>query len=163
MIHRKIYKLNGEPSSFPLIKNPGHGRPQCYAGFLFRRRDVFSAGRGHRPGGALAAQGADLLDIGGESTRPFSDPISTEEEIRTNRPDHQGLVKRISIPISWIPRKRKWPRLPWMPGRPWLMISAPCGFDPGLGEVAELWVPLILMHMQGTPVICRSSHTIIIC
>src|SRR4051794_31304833 len=49
---------------------------------------------------ALAAEGADILDVGGESTRPGSDPIPLEEELRRVVPVVAWLVRQCSLPIS---------------------------------------------------------------
>ena len=48
----------------------------------------------------LAEEGADILDIGGQSTRPGSDPVSEEEELRRVLPVVEELSRRLSIPIS---------------------------------------------------------------
>ena len=48
----------------------------------------------------LAQEGADILDIGGESTRPYSDPVSIEEETRRVIPVIEALARQVSIPIS---------------------------------------------------------------
>ncbi len=51
-------------------------------------------------GEKLAAEGAAIIDIGGESTRPFSDPVPVEEEIRRVVPVIEKLAQRVSVPIS---------------------------------------------------------------
>ena len=53
-----------------------------------------------KQGELLASEGADLLDVGGESTRPFSDSVPVEEELRRVIPVVSELAKRTSIPIS---------------------------------------------------------------
>lgn len=103
-------------------------------------------------GEALAAQGADLLDIGGESTRPFSASISVEEEIRRIVPVIKTLVKRISIPISIDTYKAEVARAALDAGAALVNDISALGFDPDLAQViAEYGVPVILMHIQGTP------------
>lgn len=103
-------------------------------------------------GEALAAQGADLLDVGGESTRPFSDSISFEEEIQRIIPVIRELVKRISIPISVDTYKAEVARAALDAGAVVVNDITALGFDPGIAKViADYQAPVILMHMQGTP------------
>ncbi len=103
-------------------------------------------------GETLAAQGADLLDIGGESTRPFSDPISTRDEIQRIVPVIRELAKRISIPLSVDTYKAEVAKAALDAGAGLVNDISALGFDPGLAKVvANYRVPVILMHMQGTP------------
>jgi dihydropteroate synthase len=116
-------------------------------GGLFFQRD-----RAIAQGEALAAQGADLLDIGGESSRPFSHPISVEEEIQRIVPVIKALVKRISIPISVDTFKGDVARAALDAGAALVNDISALRFDPHLGKVvADYQVPVILMHIQGTP------------
>ncbi len=116
-------------------------------GGLFFQRDKAIA-----QGEALAAQGADLLDIGGESTRPFSDPISTQEEIQRIVPVIRELGKRISIPLSVDTYKAEVAKAALDAGAGLVNDISALNFDSDLAKViAEYRVPVILMHMQGTP------------
>ncbi len=116
-------------------------------GGLFFRPDQAVA-----QGEALAAQGADLLDIGGESTRPFSESISTEEEIRRIVPVIKDLVRRTPIPISVDTYKAEVARAALDAGAALVNDISALGFDPQLARViAEYRVPVILMHIKGTP------------
>jgi dihydropteroate synthase len=100
----------------------------------------------------LAADGADILDIGGESTRPFSDPVSTEEEIRRVVPVIKELAQRVSIPISIDTTKSEVARRAIEAGASIINDVAALRFDPGLAAlVVEYDTPLILMHMLGEP------------
>jgi len=115
-------------------------------GMFFQREEAIAQGE------LLAAQGADLLDIGGESARPFSDPISPEEEIRRIVPIIKALSRRISIPISVDTWKAEVAQAALDAGATMVNDISSLGLDPRLGEVAATYgVPLILMHMQGTP------------
>jgi dihydropteroate synthase len=115
-------------------------------GMFFQREEAIAQGE------LLAAQGADLLDIGGESARPFSDPISPEEEIRRIVPIIKALSRRISIPISVDTWKAEVAQAALDAGAAMVNDISGLGLDPRLGEVAGTFgVPLILMHMQGTP------------
>jgi dihydropteroate synthase len=153
MIERKLYELSWRTHHLSL------GKKTLIQGVLNVTPDSFSDGglfldkeKAIAQGEALAAQGADLLDVGGESTRPFSDPISTEEEIQRITPIIRELVKRISIPISVDTYKAEVARAALEAGAGLVNDISALGFDPGLAKVvAEYRVPIILMHMQGTP------------
>lgn len=112
----------------------------------------FQKERAIAQGETLAAQGADLLDVGGESTRPFSDPVSTEEEIQRVAPIIRELAKRISIPISVDTYKAEVAKAALDAGAGLVNDISALGFDPALAQVvAGYRVPIILMHMQGNP------------
>ena len=103
-------------------------------------------------GEKLAADGADILDIGGESTRPFSDPVPVEEEIRRVVPVIEQLARRVSIPISIDTTKAAVARPALDAGASIINDVAALRFDPGLADLAvECETPLILMHMLGEP------------
>lgn len=103
-------------------------------------------------GERLAREGADILDIGGESTRPFSDPVPAEEEIRRVVPVIRALAPRIDIPVSIDTSKASVARAAIAAGASIINDVGALRLDPDLGKVAaETGVPLILMHMLGTP------------
>lgn len=100
----------------------------------------------------LEAEGADILDIGGESTRPFSQPVSEEEEIRRVIPVIKALATRVSIPISIDTRKAEVAKQAIDAGASMINDITAMRFDPRMATVAaECDVPVILMHMKGTP------------
>jgi dihydropteroate synthase len=100
----------------------------------------------------LASEGADLLDIGGESTRPFSDPVPLEEELRRVIPVIEELAKRTSTPISVDTCKAQVARAALDAGATIINDISALRFDPEMVELAAAArVPLILMHMRGTP------------
>jgi dihydropteroate synthase len=153
MIQRKPYELKGKNFRLSL------GEKTRIMGILNVTPDSFSDGglffqreRAIAQGAALAAQGADLLDIGGESTRPFSDSITIEEEIQRIIPVIRELVKKISIPISVDTYKAEVAKAALDAGAVVVNDITALGFDPELAKViAEYRAPVILMHMQGTP------------
>lgn len=103
---------------------------------------------------ALAMQraGADILDIGAESTRPGSSGISAAEEVARLLPVLQALRGRLKIPLSVDTRKASVAELAVGAGAELLNDVSGLKHDPGLPEVAARHrVPLILMHMRGTP------------
>ncbi|KAG1252177.1 hypothetical protein G6F68_011906 [Rhizopus microsporus] len=99
----------------------------------------------------IVNEGADLLDVGGESTRPGAAPVSIEEELRRVIPVIEQLAARPTVPISIAPFKPEVMRAAVAAGAG--MIDAIFGLrqDAALDAAAEAGVPVILMHMQGEP------------
>jgi len=103
-------------------------------------------------GEKLAAEGAAIIDIGGESTRPFSEPVTVEEEIRRVVPVIEKLVQRVSVPISIDTTKTEVARRALDAGASIINDVSSLRFDPGIAVLAaETDTPLILMHMLGKP------------
>jgi dihydropteroate synthase len=103
-------------------------------------------------GEELAAQGADILDVGGESTRPGSKPLPAEEEIRRVVPVIRELSRKIPIPISVDTRKARIAALALDAGAEMINDTSALRFDPQMAEVAAASeVPVVLMHMRGDP------------
>ena len=100
----------------------------------------------------LAAEGADLLDVGGESTRPGSQPVSAEEELRRTLPVVRELVRRAGIPVSIDTTKAEVARAAIDAGAEVVNDVSGLLRDPGLGPVvARSGAALCLMHTRGTP------------
>ncbi|MFW5854048.1 MAG: dihydropteroate synthase [Thermodesulfobacteriota bacterium] len=103
-------------------------------------------------GERMAEAGADMIDIGGESTRPYSDPVSEEEEARRVLPVIERLGARISLPISIDTTKSGIAERALEAGADIINDVSALRVDPLLAQVAaRAGVPLILMHMKGTP------------
>ncbi len=101
---------------------------------------------------SLAAAGADIIDIGGESTRPGSLPVSPDEERRRTIPVISKLAEELNIPISIDTSKGIVAREAIEAGASLINDVTALRGDPSLGEVAAKYnVPIILMHMQGNP------------
>jgi dihydropteroate synthase len=101
---------------------------------------------------ALAAAGADIIDVGGESTRPFSDPVSAEEEVRRVVPVIEQLAAKLSIPISIDTTKSEVARQALVAGAAIINDVSALRLDPAMGPLAaSQGVPVILMHMLGSP------------
>lgn len=100
---------------------------------------------------AMVAEGADVLDVGGESTRPGAQAVTVDEELRRVIPIVEALVAELPVPISVDTSKPEVMRAAVAAGAG--LINDVMGLQaPGaLGAVAELGVPACLMHMQGTP------------
>ncbi len=100
----------------------------------------------------MAEEGADIIDIGGESTRPGSDPVSLEEELSRVLPVIESLVKQIDIPISIDTYKANVARQALDAGAQMINDISALRYDPEMKEIAARYnVPLVLMHIQGTP------------
>jgi len=135
------------------------GRRTCIMGIVNVTPDSFSdGGRFLDPRNAvvqglrLAAEGADIIDIGGESTRPFSESVSADEEIRRVVPVVAELSQKIRIPISIDTSKAAVARRALEAGAAMINDIAALRSDAGLAELAaEFGVPVILMHMRGEP------------
>jgi len=100
----------------------------------------------------LADEGADILDIGGESTRPYSDPVETEEEIRRVVPVVEGLAKKTQVPISIDTSKAAVARAALDAGAEIINDVTGLESDPAMLPLAvETATGVCAMHMQGTP------------
>ena len=100
----------------------------------------------------MQRDGADILDIGGESTRPGADWISTEEEIRRVLPVLQTLHGQLKIPISIDTNKSEVAEAAAEVGAEIINDVTALRRDPRIAEVARRRkLPLILMHMRGEP------------
>jgi dihydropteroate synthase len=101
---------------------------------------------------ALAAAGADILDFGGESTRPFSEPTPLNEELQRVLPVIAQVRARTPIPISIDTYKSGVARAALEAGANIINDISAMRFDPDMVHLArEYGAPVILMHMQGTP------------
>jgi len=100
----------------------------------------------------MVEEGADLLDIGGESTRPGSKPLELEEELRRVIPVIESLIKEVDVPISIDTYKSKVAQKAIEVGAEIINDISGLHFDPDLAQVAAKGnAPLILMHIRGTP------------
>jgi dihydropteroate synthase len=100
----------------------------------------------------LITEGADILDVGGESTRPFAPPVDTAEEIRRVIPVITGIRRHHTIPISIDTTKAAVAREALAAGADIINDISALRHDAHMLEVVqESAVPVILMHMLGTP------------
>ena len=106
----------------------------------------------------MVEEGADIIDIGGESTRPGAEIISEEEELKRVLPVIEYLAGRIQTPISIDTCKAAVARKALEAGAQILNDVSALRFDPDMVEVAaEFRCPLILMHMLGDPKVMQSD------
>jgi dihydropteroate synthase len=100
----------------------------------------------------LVRQGADLLDVGGESTRPGAEPVSAEEELRRVLPVVEGLARGAAVPLSVDTSKAQVARACLAAGAAVVNDVTALAGDPDMGAVVrEARAAIILMHMRGTP------------
>ena len=99
----------------------------------------------------LVEEGADLLDIGGESTRPGAEPVSAEDEIARVVPVIAALAKQTSVPIAIDTSKPEVMRAAVAGGAGLINDVHALRQDGAMDAAAELKVPVCLMHMLGEP------------
>lgn len=100
----------------------------------------------------MIEQGADILDIGGESTRPFAEPVGAEEEIKRVIPLIKAIRKVTDHPISIDTTKACVAEAALEQGADIINDISAMRFDPEMGRLALLYnAKVILMHMKGTP------------
>ena len=153
MFKRKQFRLRLKSRTLIL------GKRTLLMGVLNITPDSFSDGGRYLDSEAAVARaleiehdGADLLDIGGESTRPGAGPISAEEELRRILSVIEGLKGKLGIPISVDTQKAEVAEAAIAAGGEILNDVSALRSDPRLAEVARRTrVPIILMHMRGTP------------
>jgi dihydropteroate synthase len=115
-------------------------------GRFFSLEDAVAHGR------EMAGNGADFIDVGGESTRPGSDPISEEEEERRVVPVIQRLVKETTAPISIDTYKAAVADAGLSAGATIVNDISGLRFDPEmLKVVVRHAATLVIMHVKGTP------------
>lgn len=102
-------------------------------------------------GVAIAKEGADVVDVGGESTRPGAEPVGAATEIRRVVPVIEALAKRVEVPISIDTMKAEVAEAALLAGAR-IVNDVSGGGDPRMFEVARRHeAGLVLMHMQGDP------------
>jgi len=100
----------------------------------------------------LEAEGADILDIGGESTRPGAEPVNAEEELKRVLPVIEALARRARVPVSIDTRNAEVMRRAAQVGARLINDISALAHDPNsLAAAAETGLPVVLMHAQGEP------------
>jgi len=99
----------------------------------------------------MADEGADMLDVGGESTRPGATEVSVEEELRRVLPVIEQLIARTALPIAIDTSKPEVMRAAVAAGAGMINDVYALRRDGARSAAAELGVPVCLMHMQGEP------------
>jgi dihydropteroate synthase len=153
VIHRKQFRLRLPSRTLVL------GERTLLMGVLNVTPDSFSDGGSFLDSQAAVARaldlerdGADILDIGGESTRPAAAPVSAREEISRILPVLEALRGKLRIPISVDTQKAEVAEAALAAGAEIVNDISALRTDPRLAEVARrARAPMILMHMRGTP------------
>lgn len=153
MIQRKRFRLRLPSRTLVL------GERTLIMGVLNVTPDSFSDGGEFRDSAKaieraleIEREGADILDIGGESTRPGSIGVTAEEELRRVLPVIEGLRGRLKIPISIDTQKAKVAEAAIAAGAEIINNVNALRADTGMLEVARRrGAAMILMHMRGTP------------
>ena len=115
-------------------------------GLFFNKEKAISHGL------RMVEEGADIIDIGGESTRPGSKPLELEEELRRVIPVIEFIAKEVNVPISIDTYKSNVAQRAIEAGAEMINDISGLHFDPSLAQVAvKEDVPLVLMHIRGTP------------
>ncbi len=106
----------------------------------------------------MVEEGADFIDVGGESTRPGSKPLSLDEELRRVVPVVESLARETTVPVSIDTYKSAVAREAIQAGAQMINDISGLHLDPDLAEVAaKEGVPISLMHMRGTPETMQSN------
>src|SRR5437667_8667908 len=114
--------------------------------------ELFSADKAIQRGLEMAAEGAHIVDIGGESTRPGSEPVTVEEELRRVIPVIENLRRKLDVPVSIDTSKAEVARAGIQAGASIVNdVTGGRGDDQMLPLVAETKSAFVIMHMQGTP------------
>jgi dihydropteroate synthase len=135
------------------------GRRTLLMGILNVTPDSFSDGglffekeKAVAQGLRMVEEGADLLDVGGESTRPGSKPLDLEEELRRVIPVIESLAKKVDIPISIDTYKSQVALRAFEAGAKMINDISGLNYDHDLARVAAKEnAPIILMHIRGAP------------
>jgi dihydropteroate synthase len=101
---------------------------------------------------AMVEEGVDILDVGGESTRPGSDLVGAEEEAGRVVPVIEKICRWTTVPVSIDTTKSQVARAAIEAGASMVNDVSSLRFDSGMGDfVAKAGVPLVVMHMRGEP------------
>ncbi len=107
---------------------------------------------------ALVAEGADILDLGAESTRPGATPVGEQEEMDRLLPVLSEVVKQTAVPVSVDTMKSRVARAALDAGASIINDVTAMRFDPDMVQVVAAYgAGVVLMHMQGTPVTMQES------
>jgi dihydropteroate synthase len=100
----------------------------------------------------IVDEGADIIDVGGESTRPGAEPVSLEEERKRVLPLIEQLVHQVDVPVSIDTTKVAIAESALKAGALMINDISSFRFEPEMAHLAaEHKVPVVLMHMRGTP------------
>lgn len=150
---RRVYKLRLRDKELEL------GKRTLVMGVLNVTPDSFSDGglyldpkRAEERAWEMVEEGADIIDIGAESTRPGAEPLPLEEELRRVMPVLEALGPSFPVPISIDTYKAKVAEEALKAGASIVNDISGLGFDQDMAEVvAHYGAALVIMHIKGTP------------
>ena len=123
-------------------------------GKFYRRKDAVKKAL------ELVEEGADIIDIGGESTRPGAERVKKKEELDRVLPVIEGLRKESDVPISIDTYKSRVAKNAIEAGADLVNDISALRFDEEMGKIAaEAGVPIVLMHMKGNPRTMQENPT----
>ena len=155
--------MKGSPDQPLILRWAGHSldldRHSSVMGVLNVTPDSFSDGgqffdweKAVEHGLEMAADGADIIDVGGESTRPYAEEIPLQEEMDRVLPVVQALARELKIPISIDTVKAGVAREALQAGASMINDVSALRLDPEMTTLAaKAGVPVVLMHMKGVP------------
>jgi dihydropteroate synthase len=143
-----------EPAGIPLLMGIVNATPDSFSdGGKYLATDVAV-----QHALQLVADGADLLDIGGESTRPGSQPVPLDEELRRVIPVVEQLASAVKVPISIDTSKAEVARQALQAGARIVNDISGLTFDPAMINVCcQQPCGVVCMHIQGTPLTMQSD------
>jgi dihydropteroate synthase len=144
------------PGDPPLVLGVVNVTPDSFSdGGRFRANELAVA-----HGLGLVREGADLLDVGGESSRPGASPVGLQEELDRVVPVVRELVARVGVPLSVDTCKAEVARQALTAGAHVVNDITALRGDPGMAAVVrDFKAGVILMHMQGTPATMQANPT----
>jgi len=153
LIQKGFWELKCGKYRFPL------GRRTLIMGILNVTPDSFADGGRYNDLNSailhakdMVSQGADIIDVGGESTRPGAKPVSLKEELRRVIPVITALLEEVDLPISIDTYRSEVAQKALDLGAHMVNDISALRMDPEMASlVASYKVPLVLMHMQGRP------------
>jgi dihydropteroate synthase len=112
----------------------------------------YDVGRAVEHGLRMAEEGADFIDIGGESSRPGSEPIPLEEELRRVLPVIENLSRQVTVPLSIDTYKARVAEAALSAGATLVNDISGMTADPVMPSIVSRYgASIVLMHMKGTP------------
>lgn len=119
---------------------------------FYKESRVISVNTALKRADKMIREGADILDIGGESSRPGSDPVSEEEELKRILPVINALIKKFDIPVSVDTYKSAVARAVLEEGVSIINDISGLRFDPNMAKtIASANAGVIIMHISGKP------------
>jgi len=139
-----LWTLLGQPRRVPLVMGIVNVTPDSfYAGSRYGTREAVDEAL------RQVEAGADIVDIGGQSTRPGSDPVPPEEELRRVVPVFEALRGRVRVPLSIDTDKARVARECLAAGAAILNDVSALSHDPDMPEAAKAAEAVVLMHHGG--------------